>query len=98
MATESLRCQFGYSCQGIGNLCDQDYDDDGAVGISDFLEMLTAFGSVADDSEYDPDIDADGDGAIGVPEFLRLIQSFGDRPGLSGDCPATCDDFPPPPP
>lgn len=74
---------------GIGNLCDQDYDGNGIVGGSDFTALIAAFGSVLGDDEYDPDLDANGSETIGGLEFSKLISSFGGPPGPSGRCTGT---------
>ena len=70
----------------IGNVCDPDYNNDGAVGTSDFFAVRRAFGSSEDDpppSLYDPDLDADGDGVIGIAEFTLVRSCFGALPGVS---------------
>ena len=76
--------QLDSNQDGYGNACDADYDDDGVVGISDFLTLSRAFGATIGSPDYSPVLDSNGDGAIGVSEFLFLLKSFGRTPGPSG--------------
>ncbi|MDJ0865974.1 MAG: DUF1566 domain-containing protein [Myxococcota bacterium] len=69
---------------GYGNLCDADYDDDGAVGIPDFNVLRAQFGLTDADPAFDPDVDMDGDGGVGIREFNLLRDTFGGPPGPSG--------------
>ena len=46
-----------------------DFDDDGLVGINDFLFLLAAWGT--------PDADGTGDGDTGIDDFLLLLASWG---------------------
>ncbi len=71
----------------IGNECDPDYDENGAVGTTDFTALRRAYGSNVNDPEpnrYDPDIDSNGDGSIGAVEFALFRSCFGTIPGVSG--------------
>ena len=52
--------------------CPWDLDCDGNVGITDFLELLAAWGT---DPGGPPDID--GDGNVGITDFLALLANWG---------------------
>ncbi|MEE8459998.1 MAG: hypothetical protein V3S08_08990, partial [Phycisphaerales bacterium] len=60
---------------GTLDLCDcaaADLDGSGDVGINDFLELLSAWGS---DPGGPPDLDGDGD--VGIDDFLALLALWG---------------------
>jgi len=69
---------------GYGNACDADYDDNGMVGLSDFLAFGSVFGSSSGSPGWNAEMDANGDGTIGVNDFLAFGGSFGAGPGPSG--------------
>ena len=69
------------NADGIGNICDPDYNNDGVVGIPDFNILRRLFGKTAADPGFDPDVDAQGDDAIGIPDFNVLRRYFGGPPG-----------------
>jgi hypothetical protein len=52
--------------------CDADLDDDGAVGVTDFLELLGVWGT---DPAGPPDFNDDG--TVGVEDFLTLLANWG---------------------
>jgi hypothetical protein len=52
--------------------CDADLDDDGAVGVTDFLALLAVWGT---DPGGPPDFN--GDGTVGVEDFLQLLAVWG---------------------
>ena len=54
-----------------------DFDGDGTVGISDFLQFVNHFGTSLGDAGYDAKYDLDGNGAIGISDFLIFMNSFG---------------------
>ena len=54
-----------------------DFDGDGAVGFSDFLQLAGAFGLSRGDAGYDERYDLDGNGMIGFSDFLIFAGSFG---------------------
>lgn len=56
--------------------CPWDADGDGAVGITDFLEVLATWGT---DPGGPPD--ADGDGIVGINDFLGVLAAWGPCPG-----------------
>jgi hypothetical protein len=66
---------------GIGNLCDGDYNNDGIVNIGDFQLFPPAFNKTDADPEYDPDLDANGDGIINIGDFPVLQGTFNSAPG-----------------
>ena len=91
----------------IGNVCDGDFDQDGASGIFDFGVFRSCFGRVVGFSgpPSDPacaESDMDGNGVVGVADFGLFKQAFGQPPGpagaqvccmpLSGDARAWLDD------
>ena len=55
--------------------CPADVDADGAVGITDFLALLSGWGACPCCRG-----DTDGDGAIGITDFLTLIEGWGPCP------------------
>ncbi|MEE8459211.1 MAG: S8 family serine peptidase [Phycisphaerales bacterium] len=48
-----------------------DLDNDGTVGIADFLTLLDAWGQVHSSA------DLDGDGVVGITDFLMLLANWG---------------------
>jgi len=56
--------------------CPWDLDGDGEVGVTDFLEVLAAWGT---DPGGPPD--SDGDGIVGVTDFLAVLANWGTCPG-----------------
>ena len=60
-------------CAGGG--CPADLDGDGTVGITDFLQLLSAWGP----NPGHP-ADLDGDGTVGITDFLQLLASWGPCP------------------
>ena len=52
--------------------CPWDLDDDGAVGINDFLDLLAAW-----DSNPGGPPDFDGNGNVGIEDFLELLANWG---------------------
>lgn len=54
-----------------------DFDGDGTVGFSDFLQFAAKFGLGRGDAGYDARFDLDGNGAIGFSDFLIFAGSFG---------------------
>ena len=55
--------------------CLPDLDGDGAVGVTDFLLLLAAWGP-----NPGHQADLDGDGAVGVTDFLQLLADWGPCP------------------
>ena len=54
-----------------------DFDSDGTVGITDFLQLLAAWGQCAGCPE-----DLDGDGTVGITDFLQLLAYWGSCPTM----------------
>ena len=54
-----------------------DFDDDGQVGITDFLIFVEAFGTQSGQENFDPKFDLDSDGRVGISDFLIFVNSFG---------------------
>jgi hypothetical protein len=67
---------------GFGNLCDADYDNDGATGIPDFSTFRANMGLTVPPA--DPNTDHNCDGTIGIPDFNIMRSFFGGVPGPSG--------------
>jgi hypothetical protein len=85
---------------GYGNMCDPDYDDNGAVGASDFVIFKAAMGLTDSSPLWNtykhPHIDLDGGGAIGASDFVLFKAYLGGPPGPSalacaGDIPCPPD-------
>lgn len=82
--------QLDEDADGYGNACDADYDNNGGVGVSDFLIFNSAFGAVLGDSNFNARTDFDGDDVIGVPDYIFFSIHYGGTPGPSGlPCAAT---------
>ena len=58
-----------------------DFDRDGTVGFSDFIQFSAAFGLGQDDTGFDARFDLDGNGAIGFVDFLIFANAFGNSTG-----------------
>ena len=54
-----------------------DFDGDGTVGFSDFVQFAGKFGSRHGDETYEDRFDLDGDGAIAFSDFLIFTGHFG---------------------
>ena len=54
-----------------------DFDGDGTVGFSDFVQFAAQFGLSQGDTGYDARFDLDDDGAVGFSDFLIFAASFG---------------------
>jgi hypothetical protein len=63
---------------GFGNICDTDYDQDGATLGTDLGILKTAFGTV------NPIVDVDNDGAVLGSDLSTLKSNYGQVPGPSG--------------
>ncbi len=55
-----------------------DFDGDGTVGFSDFLQFAAQFGLSQGDAGYDARFDLDGDATVGFSDFLIFAGSFGE--------------------
>ena len=56
-----------------------DFDGDGTVGFSDFLQFVEQFGFSQEDEGYQVRFDLDGDGVIGFGDFLIFANNFGKK-------------------
>ena len=54
-----------------------DFDGDGAVGFSDFVQFASRFGLTRDDAGYDVRYDLDGNRTIGFGDSVIFASSFG---------------------
>jgi bacillopeptidase F len=64
---------FTYVCELLD--CPADIDNDGSVGVNDFLMLLAAWGP---NPGHPADID--GDGVVGVLDFLEILAGWGPCP------------------
>ena len=53
-----------------------DFDGNGVVDFSDFLQFVAVFGSRQGDPNYDAKYDLDSDGAIDFDDFLTFVNAF----------------------
>jgi hypothetical protein len=66
---------------GYGNACDPDLDNNGGVGVSDFIIISQLWGRT------DALADLNGDGVGGTPDWDIFVPYWGGAPGPSGlDC------------
>ena len=80
------------SARGDVTAADADFDGSGVVDVADFLQFVNAFGSSADDDNFNAKYDLDGSGTVDVADFLAFVDVFGqtvqavdseeDRPAL----------------
>jgi hypothetical protein len=76
--------QIDSDLDGIGNVCDCDFNNDGVCGGGDFLLFGTAFG-LGTVPPADPNADMNGDGVVGGGDFLLFGAGVGGGiPGPSG--------------
>ena len=54
-----------------------DFDGDGTVALSDFLQFASNFGSQQEDESFDERFDLDGDGTVALGDFLEFAAQFG---------------------
>ena len=59
--------------------CPGDFDGDGDVGITDFLDLLAAWGPCPDPPQGCP-ADLDADNEVGITDFLDLLATWGPCP------------------
>ena len=62
-----------------------DYDEDGVVGFTDFLQFAGRFGAIRGDGKFENRFDLDGNGSIGFPDFLIFAGKFGRASPSAGD-------------
>ena len=56
-----------------------DFDGDGTVGFSDFVQFASRFGEQQGDAGFDARFDLDGNGEIGFSDFLIFARNFGNE-------------------
>ena len=61
-----------------------DFDGDGTVGFSDFVQFASRFGEQQGDVDFDARFDLDGDGQVGFSDFLIFARNFGKEVPASG--------------
>ena len=54
-----------------------DFDGDGSVGFSDFLQFVAKYGLSWGDAGYDARFDLDGDGTVGSRDWWIFGKSYG---------------------
>ncbi|MDW8105190.1 MAG: carboxypeptidase regulatory-like domain-containing protein [Armatimonadota bacterium] len=54
-----------------------DVDGDNEVTLTDFGQLLSAFGSIPGEPAWNPNADLDGDGEVNLVDFGILVRSFG---------------------
>ncbi|MCS7311080.1 MAG: dockerin type I domain-containing protein, partial [Armatimonadetes bacterium] len=59
-------------------LVNGDVDGDNEVSLLDFGELVTAFGSVPGDANWNPNADLDGDEEVSLVDFSILVRNFGE--------------------
>ena len=71
---------------GIGNICDADYTQDGIVGGPDFSVFIASWGTRVGDAGFDARADANDDGVIGGPDYSYYAMQYqnASSPGPSG--------------
>ncbi len=66
---------------GIGNMCDADFTNDGLVNAADLALFQLAFGSRASDATFNPNVDMNGDGRINSQDLALFQVRFGKPAG-----------------
>ncbi|MFP6563187.1 MAG: hypothetical protein VCC68_01745, partial [Myxococcota bacterium] len=70
---------------GWGNKCDADYDQSGAVTLTDFGIFVSAYNEVYPSAGYNPLPDQDDSGAVNLTDFGLFVAGYGAGvPGPSG--------------
>ena len=68
---------------GFGNACDADFDQSGAVGFGDFIQLRAAFETQPGDLRYQAEFDLSGGPTIGIADLQRFARLLGGTPGPS---------------
>lgn len=66
--------QYDSDCDGIGNYCDCDFNEDGACGIADVNLFLPDFQLGVEQNHIGTDMDADG--MVGIHDFNLFLDGF----------------------
>jgi hypothetical protein len=69
---------------GIGNICDADFNNNGVVDSNDASVLFGQFGNDSLDPSFEPAVDMNGNGVIDSNDASILFGSFGQQPGPSG--------------
>jgi hypothetical protein len=69
---------------GYGNICDGDFNNDGATNTADLMTLRAAFGSSMGQTAYHASVDLDGNGAVNMLDMSLFKGLFGKAPGPSG--------------
>jgi hypothetical protein len=72
--------QQDYAGNGYGQPCDQDVNHDGAVGLDDVGDVLTALGTGG--AALDADFNCDG--GVGLDDLGDILNALSNTPGPSG--------------
>ncbi len=86
---------------GIGNLCDQDVNNDCQVNFGDLAQLKEAFISDPGSPNWNEDVDFNGDNLVNFGDLALMKQRFLTAPGPSGAqnlCSCTPPDAVPPTP
>ena len=65
------------SLYSISQSPNPDFNADGTVNITDFLQFVEQFGLSQGDKGYDARYDLDGDNTVGISDFLIFVNAFG---------------------
>ncbi|MEM8500317.1 MAG: thrombospondin type 3 repeat-containing protein [Pseudomonadota bacterium] len=68
---------------GIGNVCDPDFNDDGIVNFLDVPVITAAFNSIPGDAHWNADADLNVDNAVNFLDYVIFTNSFLQPPGAS---------------
>ena len=66
---------------GLGNVCDADFNNDGVVNSLDLALFQQAFGTTSGSAGFRPEIDMNGDGRVNALDLGLFRGRFGRAPG-----------------